>query len=216
MNLTLLNLISGIPSLNSTSPKAYSRSWNIVTNNQLNVWTGVSNRSSAKNFCLVTYILRKCYKLKPERTKYNTIVTRRMLVPGLTTSISIRAWTRDAQSPFTMCTMDASIANWCFFSIRQSKPKSRNLEKTLPGEVSKSYRYDHILWYRRIGTSSNEKGQAKKNYPIWPEDVYRKFPECGSACNRPVSRSWTNDASTPLLTLNSKHTSNYQLAYQYG
>lgn len=35
-----------------------------------------------------------------------------------------------------MCTMDASIANWCFFSIRQSKPKSKNLlevtkEKTI-------------------------------------------------------------------------------------
>lgn len=132
-------------------------------------------------FCLVTYILRKCYKLKPERTKYNTIVTRRMLVPGLTTSISIRAWTRDAQSPFTMCTMDASIANWCFFSIRQSKPKSRNLEKKLPGKVSKSYRYDHIFWYII---------QENQNLIQWERAGKIKLPYLSWGCVPQVSWMW--------------------------
>ena len=56
-----------------------------------------------------------------------TMVTREILVPGLTTSISARDPTRGAQSAFTMWIIDASMANLCFFSIRQISPKSRNL-----------------------------------------------------------------------------------------
>lgn len=55
------------------------------------------------------------------------MVTREILVPGLTTSMSAREPIRDAQSPFTMWIIDPSMANLCFFSIRQTNPKSRNL-----------------------------------------------------------------------------------------
>lgn len=70
------------------------------------------------------------YNSKILRYKCYTKVTSRILVPGLTTSISIRARTREAQSPLTMWTMEANIANWCLFSIWQSKPKSRKLSRT--------------------------------------------------------------------------------------
>lgn len=56
--------------------------------------------------------------------------------------------------------------------------------------------------WNKVGTKGEKilKEEKKQVYPISPIDVYRKFPGCGSACNKPVSRSWISDASTPLLT----------------
>ena len=125
VNLTLLNFTSGIPALNSTSPKAYSKSWNVI------------GHMSIACRALQRFLSRKSISSPKQTAEFlvngesrcDTKVTRRILVPGLTTSISARASTREAHSPFTRWTMDASIATWCFSSIRQSKPKSRNLAR---------------------------------------------------------------------------------------
>lgn len=123
LNLTLLNFTSGIPALNSTSPKAYSKSWNMINTCQLHA-RALQRFPSGKT---IGSLKQTAKFLINGESICDTKVTRRLLVPGLTTSISARASTREAHSPFTMWTMDASIANWCFSSIRQSKPKSRNL-----------------------------------------------------------------------------------------
>lgn len=126
------------------------------------------------------------------RCEYYTMVTSRIFVPGLTISISIRALTRDAQSPFTIWTIEASIANWCLFSIWQSKPKSKNL----------SYKFKKSFIYLTKESYQLFRLDRERNNtnPISPDEVQRKLPGCGSACIKPVSRSWTNVASTPLLT----------------
>lgn len=71
--------------------------------------------SSNLTYKTVSYILignnNIHYTIQVTRKYLFTIVKRRVLTPGLMTSISVNASTRKAQSPFTICTIDASMAS---------------------------------------------------------------------------------------------------------
>lgn len=78
------------------------------------------------------------------------MVTSLRSASGLITSISDRSCTSAGQSPFAMCKIEASRENWCFFSMRQSSPKSRKLvcknrsSTQWESEIELHYQPNHI------------------------------------------------------------------------